>query len=92
MQKAMSQFIKDTCISKKKQQKVLNWQDKTGCQKYNVSVTAIEELMPANCLILISTKLKKSRLIKSQQNKTGCQKNNVSVTAIAKLMPANFQY
>ena len=50
LQKAILQFIKETKISKKKFtfKKIHILQDKTGCQKYQVSVTAIAKLMPAN--------------------------------------------
>ena len=36
----MSQFTKNTSVSEKKYQKVHNLQDKAGCQKFKVSVTA----------------------------------------------------
>ena len=61
----MSQFMKDTKISEKKQQKVHNLQDKTACQKYNVSVTAIAKLEPVNFSILITTKFKNPNLSKA---------------------------
>ena len=48
-----------------KYQKVHNLQDKTGCQKYEVSVTAIAKLMPANFSILIFTKFKNQNLSKA---------------------------
>ena len=58
MQKAMSQFIQATYISEKKFQKLHNLQDKTGRQKYKVSVTAAAKLRPAHFSILISKKFK----------------------------------
>ena len=60
----MSQIIKATQISEKKFQKIHNLQDKTGCQKYKISVTAIAKSTPSNLLILISTKLKNQTLSK----------------------------
>ena len=62
--KAMSEFIKDTSF-RKEVPKVHNLQDKTGCQKYKVSVTTIAKLMPAKLSILISTKLKNQILSKA---------------------------
>ena len=35
-------------MSEKKYQNIHNLQVKTGCKKYNVLVTAITKLMPAN--------------------------------------------
>ena len=61
----MLQFIKDSSISEKKYLKVHNLQDKTGCQKYKISVTAISKLMPANFSILIFPKFKNQRLSKA---------------------------
>ena len=50
----MSQFIKETEISEKKHQKVRTLQNKTECQKYGVSVTALAKLIPAIFLVLTS--------------------------------------
>ena len=46
--KAMLQFIKETKISEKNKQKTYILLDKVGCQKYQVLVNAIGNLMPAN--------------------------------------------
>ena len=53
----MSQFNKETKISEKKYLKVCTLQNKTECQIYKVSVTALAVSMPANFLVLITTKL-----------------------------------
>ena len=52
-------------MSDKKYQNVHNLQDKAGCKKYNVSVTAIANLMPANRSILIITEFKNENLSKA---------------------------
>ena len=44
----MLQFIKETKISEKNKQKTYILLDKVGCQKYQVLVNAIGNLMPAN--------------------------------------------
>ena len=67
IQKAMSQFIKDTKISEKKDQHFHNLKDKTWYKKY-VSVTAIAKLMPANLSTLIVTKFKNRNLSKTNNN------------------------
>ena len=48
LRKAMLQFIKETKISEKNKQKTYILLDKVGCQKYQVLVNAIGNLMPAN--------------------------------------------
>ena len=52
----MSQFIKETEISEKKHQNVHTLQNQTECQKYKVSVNPFAKSIPANFLVLISTK------------------------------------
>ena len=48
-QKAILQFIKEKKFQKRSSHSKNHiLQDKTGCQKYQVSVTAIAKLMPAN--------------------------------------------
>ena len=60
----MSQFNKETKISEKKYLKVCTLQNNTECQIYKVSVTALAGSMPANFLVLISTKLINQNLSK----------------------------
>ena len=52
----MYQFMKETEISEKKHQKVQFLENKTECQKHKVSVTAFAKLIPANFLVLVSSK------------------------------------
>ena len=52
----MYQFMKETEISEKKHQKVQFLENKTECQKHKVSVTAFVKLIPANFLVLVSSK------------------------------------
>ena len=58
-------FIKETKLSEKKHQKVHTLQNKTGCQKYKVSVTAFAKSKPANFLVLIYTKFINQNLSKA---------------------------
>ena len=57
--------MKETSISEKKQQQNHNLEDKTVCQKCNVSVTVIAKLVPANFSISIFTKFKNPNLSKA---------------------------
>ena len=60
----MSQFIKDINFRKELPQ----CSQSAGYKKYNVSVTAIAKLMPANLSILTITKFKNQNLSKANNN------------------------
>ena len=64
-QKAMSLFMKETEISEKKQQKAHTLPNKTECQKYKILVTTFVKSIPANSLVLISTKFINQNLSKA---------------------------
>ena len=60
----MSQFTKNTSVSEKKYQKVHNLQDKAGCQKFKVSVTA--KVNASKYFNIDIHKIQKLNLIKSK--------------------------